>query len=119
MIEDIQESYAKVRLLTTDEMAVDRRGLVHSGFVFAAANFAAIAAVNKPNVVLAVAKCNFLAPLKVEDEVIFEARAMQNTTRKRNVIVTGTILSKIKVFEGEFAVVVTDRHTLSLQLQDE
>jgi acyl-coenzyme A thioesterase PaaI-like protein len=92
--------------------------MIHAGFLFNAASFAAIAAINKPNVVLVVARCNFLAALKVADEVIFEARAMQNTARKRAVTVEGPI-GKIKVFDGEFSAGVTDRHTLSLNRIDE
>ncbi len=114
-LEDLQDGFARVRLVTSDEMVVDKKGLVHTGFVFGAANYAAMAAVNKPNVVLGVARCNFLAPLKVEDEVVFEATAHQTTTRKRNVMVVGK-LSDVKVFEGEFAAVVLEKHVLSLQL---
>lgn len=115
VLEELQDGYAKVKLSTRDDMAVDKKGLVHTGFIFASANFAAVAAINKPNVVLAVSKCNFLAPLKVDDEVIFEANVIHNTTRKRDVMVIGT-MNSIKVFEGEFSVVVLDRHVLSLQL---
>ncbi|MDR0746642.1 MAG: PaaI family thioesterase [Helicobacteraceae bacterium] len=116
-LEELREGYAKVRFLTTAEMVVDKKGLVHSGFVFGAANFAAAAAVNRPNAILSVARCNFLAPLKVEDEVIFEAAAQQLTARKRTVIVSGYI-DKIKVFDGEFSMVITDRHALSLHLTE-
>ncbi|MGE4296037.1 MAG: hotdog domain-containing protein [Campylobacterales bacterium] len=118
VVEDLQDGYAKIRLITTEAMAVDKKGLVHTGFVFSAANFAAMAAVNKPNVVLAVARCNFLAPLKVEDEVIFEASALQTTTRKRNIMVVGS-MNDVKVFEGEFAAVVLEKHVLSLHLMSE
>lgn len=118
VLEDLQDGYARVRLVTTEEMIVDKKGLVHSGFVFASANFAAVAAINKPNVVLAVSRCNFLAPLKVEDEVVFEAHAIHNTTRKRDVKVVGE-MNHIKVFEGEFSVVILDKHVLSLQLSSD
>lgn len=115
ILEDLQDGYAKVKLVTTEEMIVDKKGLIHSGFIFSSANFAAVAAINKPNVVLAVSRCNFLSPLKVEDEVIFEATAIHNTTRKRDVKVVGT-MNGIKVFEGEFSIVVLEKHVLSLQL---
>ncbi|MDR2638928.1 MAG: PaaI family thioesterase [Helicobacteraceae bacterium] len=115
--EDIQDGYAKVRLVASEAMVVDRRGLIHSGFVFCAANFAAAAAINKPNVLLATTRCNFLAPLKIGDEVVFEASSMQNTARKRTVTVVGSI-GKIKVFDGEFSVVITERHALSLNIMD-
>ncbi|MDR2905234.1 MAG: PaaI family thioesterase [Helicobacteraceae bacterium] len=118
-VEDIQDSYARVRLVTTEAMIADKRELVHSGFIFSAASFCAAAAINKPNTILAVAKCNFLAPIKVGDEIVFEARALHNATRKRNVSVTGTLLGRIKVFESEFSFVVTDKHPLSLTMQTE
>lgn len=114
ILEDLQDGYAKVKLATTEEMIADKKGLVHSGFIFSAANFAAVSAINKPNVILAVSRCNFLAPIKVEDEVIFEATAVHNTTRKRDVRVIG-LMGGIKVFEGEFSVVVLEKHVLGLQ----
>ena len=94
---------------------VDRKGLVHTGYLFSAANFAAMASVNEGNVVLASAKTNFLAAMALGDEAVFEAQAMQTTTRKRNVLVIGK-LGNVKIFEGEFATVVLDRHVLSLHL---
>ncbi|MDR1451289.1 MAG: PaaI family thioesterase [Helicobacteraceae bacterium] len=117
-VEEIQDGYAKVRLIASDDMVVDKRGLIHSGFIFCAANFAAAAAINKPNVLLAAARCNFLAPLKVGDEVVFEASSMQNATRKRVVTVSG-LIGKIKVFDGEFSAVVTEKHALSLNIMDQ
>jgi acyl-CoA thioesterase len=116
-VEELRDGYARIKLIANDEMAVDKKGLIHSGFVFAAANFAAVAAVNKANVILAVAQCNFLAPLKVEDEVIFEATTQQLTARKRTITVIGT-MNNIKVFVGDFSVVITDKHVLNLHLLD-
>ena len=46
-------------------MAADGRGLVHGGFTFGLADFAAMCAVNDPNVVLGAATCKFLAPVQV------------------------------------------------------
>jgi len=45
-------------------MAVDQMGLVHGGFTFGAADFAAMAAVNDPNVVLVSSECRFFKPCK-------------------------------------------------------
>ncbi|MDR0665246.1 MAG: PaaI family thioesterase [Helicobacteraceae bacterium] len=116
-VEDIKDGYAKTRFIAVEDMSVDKRGLIHSGFVFSAANFAAAAAVNKSNVITATARCNFLAPLKIGDEVVFEANSLQTATRKRTVTVTGAI-GKIKVFDGEFSLVITERHALSLNIID-
>ena len=62
---ELEEGYAKVRLETTQGMAADERGLIHGGFTFGAADFAAMAAVNDKNVVLVEATSRFLAPVVV------------------------------------------------------
>jgi len=111
----LQSGYAKVSLETTEVMRADEVGLVHGGFIFSAADFAAMAAVNEPNVVLASCNCLFLAPVRVGDIVTFEASEHQKEGRKRNVSVKGFV-HEIKVFEGEFKTVVTERHVLRLDL---
>ena len=111
----LQSGYAKVSLETNEVMRADEVGLVHGGFIFSAADFAAMAAVNEPNVVLASCNCLFLAPVRVGDIVTFEASEHQKEGRKRNVSVKGFV-HDIKVFEGEFKTVVTERHVLRLDL---
>lgn len=117
-LEKLENGYAKVRLMTTEEMRADSVGLVHGGFIFSAADFAAMAAVNEPNVVLAGAECQFLAPVRVGDEVIFEARVRHSEARKRNVTVTG-FSHDVKIFRAEFKTVVTEKHVLKLSLLHE
>lgn len=107
--------YAKVALETNEMMRADEIGLVHGGFIFSAADFTAMAAVNEPNVVLASCSCLFLAPVRVGDTVIFEGREHQTEGRKRNVTVRGFV-HDIKVFEGEFKTVITEHHVLRLDL---
>ncbi len=114
-LEELEEGYAKVHFTATEDMVVDRRGMIHSGFIFGAANYAAMAAVNVSTAILAVSKTNFLAPLSVNDEAIFEATALQKDTRKRNIMVVG-YFNNIKFFEGEFTVVVLEHHPLSIKL---
>jgi len=46
----LQENYAEVLLHTTKEMSADTQGLVHGGFVFGAADYAVMSAVNDPDV---------------------------------------------------------------------
>jgi len=111
----LQSGYAKVSLETNEVMRADEVGLVHGGFIFSAADFAAMAAVNEPNVVLASCNCLFLSPVRVGDVVTFEASEHQKEGRKRNVSVKGFV-HEIKVFEGEFKTVVTERHVLRLDL---
>lgn len=111
----LENGYAKVLLETIEVMRADDLGLVHGGFIFSAADFAAMAAVNEPNVVLASSSCLFLSPVRVGDKVTFEATEHQKEGRKRTVSVKGYV-HEIKVFEGEFKTVITERHVLRLDL---
>ena len=114
-VEELKRGFARVSLQTTEVMRADRHGLVHGGFVFSAADYAAMLAVNEKNVVLAAANAQFLAPSRVGDIITFEAVERQRNGRKRSVFVTGHAYD-IKVFEGEFNAVVTDNHVLNLTL---
>lgn len=111
----IDPGYAKVVLDTVEAMRADEVGMVHGGFIFSAADFAAMAAVNEPNVVLASCNCLFLSPVRVGDQVRFEAEEHQKEGRKRTVNVKGYVY-EIKVFEGEFKTIITDRHVLRMDL---
>ncbi len=113
----LERGYVEIKLTTTSEMIADDVGLVHGGFIFSAADYAAMLAVNEKNVVLVGSNCQFLSPVKFHDEVNFVAKVRHKEGRKRNVNVEGFVLD-IKVFEGEFKTVVTDRHVLRLQLLD-
>jgi acyl-coenzyme A thioesterase PaaI-like protein len=114
---ELDKGKAKVSFMTTKEMGVDDYSLVHGGFIFGAADFAAMAAVNEPNVVLAEAHTKFLAPVEVGKVVVFEATASHISTRTRDVKVIG-LMGEIKVFEGEFKCVVLEKHALRLKLTD-
>ncbi len=114
---ELKQSYAKVSLLATLEMSVDEYKLVHGGFVFGAADFAAMAAVNDPNVVLVEANCKFMAPIEVGKVVVFEANSSHENTRTRFVNVIGRI-GDVKAFEGDFKAVILDKHVLRLKLVD-
>lgn len=102
---------ARVELATVPEMAADERGLVHGGFVFGCADYAAMLAVGDPLVVLAAAEVRFLAPVAVGETVTAEARVTAEEGRRRQVEVTvgreGTA-----VFTGTFRCAVPDRHVL-------
>ncbi|WP_373002909.1 PaaI family thioesterase [Sulfurimonas sp.] len=114
----LEKGYVELRLTTISEMVVDDQGLIHGGFIFSAADFAAMAAVNERNVVLVGSDCQFLSPVKFGDEVNFVARVRHKEGRKRNVYVEGHVLD-IKVFQGEFKTVITDRHVLKLKLLED
>ncbi len=117
-IEKLEHGYVNLKLVTTHEMIADSMGLIHGGFIFSAADFAAMAAVNERNVVLVASDCQFLSPVKFGDIVNFTAKVRHKEGRKRNVHVIANVLD-IKVFEGEFKTVVTERHVLKLKLSGE
>jgi acyl-coenzyme A thioesterase PaaI-like protein len=108
---ELEPARARVVLETTREMAADARGLVHGGFTFGLADYAAMLAVNEPTVVLAGAQTKFLGPVVVGDRLEAQATVDRTDGRKRWVTVqvrrAGT-----PVFEGEFLAVVPDTHIL-------
>jgi len=114
----MEDGYVEVLLTTIPEMLADDIGLIHGGFIFSAADFAAMAAVNEKNVVLVASDCQFLSPVKIRDEVLFVARVRHKEGRKRNIHVVGHVLD-IKVFEGEFKTVITEKHVLRLKLLED
>ncbi len=114
----MEVGYVEVRLVTTSEMVADDIGLIHGGFIFSSADYAAMLAVNERNVVLVGSDCQFLSPVKFHDEVNIIAKVRHKEGRKRNVHVEAFVLD-IKVFEGEFKTVITEKHILKLHLLDE
>jgi acyl-coenzyme A thioesterase PaaI-like protein len=105
------EGRATARLTAIAEMAADERGLVHGGFVFGLADYAAMLAVDEPNVVLAAADCRFLAPVVVGDELEAEARR-ESIDGKRHRIRVVVTRGATTVFEGDFVAAVPARHVL-------
>ena len=99
-------------------MIADDIGLIHGGFIFSAADYAAMVAVNEKNVVLVACNAQFLSPVKLGDTVRVKAEVRHKEGRKRNVHVTAFVYD-IRVFEAEFKTVVTDRHVLRLSLVDD
>lgn len=109
--EVVAEGRARATLLTTSAMAADDRGLVHGGFVFGVADLAAMAAVNDPNVVLGAADVQFVAPVRVGDQVVAEAYLRETTGRKREVAVTATV-GGTTVLTASMLAFVLDQHVL-------
>ena len=107
----LSDGYAKVVLHTSHRMHADDKGLVHGGFLFGAADYAAMAAVNDPYVVLGAAQTTFVAPVCVGDTVTFEATVTARKGKKAIVDVVG-YSRDIKVFEGVFTAFVLDCHVL-------
>ena len=116
-IREMLDGYVVVELETIAEMKADKHGLIHGGFIFGAADYAAMLAVNEKNVVLANSSSSFLSPVRMGDSVRFEARLKNKEGRKRFIKVKGFVLD-VKVYEGEFRTIVTDNHVLNLSLLD-
>lgn len=107
----LAEGRATVAFAPGDEMAVDDRQLVHGGFVFGAADYAAMLAVNDPNVVLGAAEVRFLKPCVVGQPLVAEARVEEAQGRKRRVAVE-VMHGAEPVFAGTFTCFVLDGHVL-------
>ena len=107
----LQENYAEVLLHTTQQMTVDKQGLVHGGFIFATADYAAMSAVNNPLVVLGSSSSKFIAPVKVGNVVLCKAKVVSEKGKKREVEVQAFVSQKL-VYEGSFTTFVLDSHVL-------
>lgn len=108
---EIKEGFSRVELLLTENMTADESGLIHGGFVFGLADYAAMIAVNHPNVVLGSADVKFLKPLKKGGTILADARVENISGRKHAVRVT-VHNKEEKVFEGLFTCFVLDKHVL-------
>ncbi len=107
----LKESYAEVVLYTTQRMSVDTNGLVHGGFIFGAADYAAMMAINDPLVVLGSSTSRFLAPVKVGDVLSFKANVLHRKGRKAEVEVVAFLKEK-SVFKGTFTTFILEQHPL-------
>ena len=107
----VEAGYSRVEMETRTDMAVDELGLVHGGFVFGQADYAAMIAVNDPNVVLGAAEVKFLKPVEAGATTIAEARVTEVSGKKQIVDVT-VKLGEMPVFEGRFTCFVLAKHVL-------
>jgi len=107
----LEANSSKVEYFTTKRMAVDHSGLVHGGFIFGLADYAAMLAVNHPNVVLGGADVKFTKPVKVNESIYAEAKVISSNGKKHivNVVVKR---EKDTVFKGEFTCFVLEKHIL-------
>ena len=106
-----QENYAEVLLHTTQHMTADLTDLVHGGFIFGAADYAAMSAVNDPYVVLGASSSKFIAPVRVGVAVLCKATVVNDKGKKKVVEVQAFADEKL-VFEGSFITFVLDKHVL-------
>ena len=106
----LEKEYAEVLLHTTRQMAADAQGLVHGGFIFGAADYAAMCAVNDPYVVLGAATSRFVAPVRSGDAVCCKARVMASAKGKKREVKVEAFVSERLVFEGRFTTFILKKH---------
>lgn len=107
----IEQGTATVTLHTTAQMVADPQGLVHGGFVFGAADHAAMLAVNDPNVVLGAADLRFVAPVAVGETVTCIATLTESKGRK-HLLTTTCSVGERTVLTGTLTCFVLDKHVL-------
>jgi len=110
-IEVVRGMHAIVELNATNEMAVDLTGLTHGGFTFGLADYAAMLAVNHPNVVLGSAQVKFTAPVKTGDTMRAEA-TVTNINGKKSEVSVEVRVGEQKVFSGIFLCYSLETHVL-------
>ncbi|WP_432821467.1 PaaI family thioesterase [Trichloromonas sp.] len=101
---------AVAQLKTRPEMIADERGLVHGGFTFGLADYAAMLAVNDPCVVLGSAEARFVAPVRIGDIMVATAEVVEESGKKRQV--KCTVSTTQLVFEATFTCFVLPKHIL-------
>lgn len=110
----IEDGESRVVFTALPEMAADKADLVHGGFVFGLGDYAAMLAVNHPNVVLGSADVKFLSPVQVGDTL--EARAsVQKVDGKKQMVDVVISQRGKKVFTGRFTCFVLEAHVFEPQ----
>jgi acyl-coenzyme A thioesterase PaaI-like protein len=109
LIED--DSRAMVELVTTKDMVVDDEGLVHGGFTFGLADYAAMLAVNHPYVVIGSADVKFIAPVRLGETMRATATVERRDSKRREVAVEVQVDGK-PIFKGAMNCYILDRHVL-------
>jgi len=107
----LEKGKAVVELTATVDMVVDDMGLVHGGFTFGLADYAAMLAVNDPHVVLGSADVKFTAPVKAGDRMVASGSVESVVGRRRDVSVEVAVDDRV-VLRGAMACYVLERHVL-------
>lgn len=115
---ELYRDKAIVRFRPNERMIMDESKMIHAGFVFNAASFAAMATINKKYSVLIASDVKFLAPIELGHEITFKAQAIQSDTKKCEVKVEGFLLD-IKIFDSLFHIAVFDKKIFKLRFKDE
>lgn len=76
-----------------------------------------MAAVNEPNSMIIYSETKFLSPIELNSDVTFKSHALQNDTKKREVMVEG-FLYNIKIFDAIFHIIVFDKSILKIDFKN-
>jgi uncharacterized protein (TIGR00369 family) len=109
---EVDDGTSTVSLFTLPSMSADATGLVHGGFVFGLADYAAMIAVNHPNVVLGAADVKFLKPVLVGDTVIAKAQ-VEEVQGKKHWVAVSVVKDDETVFQGMFTCFALDSHIVA------
>lgn len=107
----VENGKSRVEYTTTPIMAADDSGLVHGGFIFGLADYAAMLAVNHPNVVLGGADVKFLKPVKAGESVYAQASVTSASGKKQMVSVVVKREDEV-IFKGDFSCFILEKHVL-------
>jgi len=110
---ELTHGHSVLALELTSVMAADAQGLAHGGYLFSAADYGAMLAVNEANVVLASAQVRFLQPSRVGETLRIEAHVVSENGKKREVSVRILNERGGQVFSGNFSCVVPEKHVLT------
>ncbi|MBT6179686.1 MAG: thioesterase [Deltaproteobacteria bacterium] len=109
---ELSEGKAVVELETLPDMAVDDFNLVHGGFIFGLADYAAMLSINHPNVVLGGSSNRFLKPVVAGEKVVAIA-TLARQEGKKNIIEVVVNRGDEAVFTGEFTCFIPEKHVLA------
>ncbi len=107
----LEEGMSRIAFTAGEKMKADSSGLVHGGFIFGLADYAAMLAVNHPNVVLGAADVKFLKPVVVGDDIVAKAK-VQEIKGKKYWVSASVKKGEETVFQGMFTCFVPDKHVL-------
>lgn len=118
MISSLTDNEAEISFKTTEEMAIDDNGLIHSSFIMGACEYAALIVINRKNLFVQSIEAEYLAPLEVGIEYTINAIAKYQGEKKKIVLVQA-FNKDIKVFDGTFSLLELDQHILDIKLNEE
>lgn len=113
----ITQEEVVISFAPSKQMISDESNLIHSGFIFNVANYAAMCLVNQPNALTIKSEVQFLAPIEFEQEMLFIATINQSNNKKYEIFVKGTLLD-IKIFEGIFHISLFDKQFFKLSFKN-